>query len=220
MIAVYCARRELDVDRSRARAPRCRRCRRSSTPATARAAIVVVGGIVVVTSATLEGAERRVCIGDFPEVPDAHPGSSGLGVRRNAASAAVATSSADVAVGLRSTSEPARTRQMPNMHSTIDKQQVEADAEDPRRVVDAQRLEPDAPERVHRDVQARTPARASSREAAFDEHDGAEHEQAPQRLVEERRMKGRVLREAGADGARRRSRAPTATSSAGRTAPG
>ena len=71
-------------------------------------------------------------------------------------------------------------------------QQVEADAEDLVRGIDAHRLEEEAPERVQRDVQ-RERLPLQSRDAAFDHTDRPNTMQAPDRLVEERGLERRVL---------------------------
>ena len=133
----------------------------------------VPGFAFAVDLAALDGPGRDAVVGGLVVVTATPPARSGVHTterRRALLSGRSLILSGDRGERIRPVgSGPSRTN-----HTIADdaqhrrEQQVEADAEDLRRVVDAQPLEEDAAERVHRDVQRERLALASSRDRAFE----------------------------------------------------
>ena len=186
--------------RCRARGPPSRRCRRSSCAPTARRRNGLVGGIVVVTRLTPLGragyAMRRV-IGIDPE---RHRGSSDR-PRRHGDSVFTVDGAAGLAAPARR--RPSQTNQQYRRRtSTADSKRLKRtpkifDASSTRSA--SNQMRPN----VYSATYERERLTAPEMKTAFAPRSGAEHEQAPQRLVEERRMERRVLLEYPAGGARR-----------------
>ena len=79
------------------------------------------------------------------------------------------------------------------MHTSAGHPRVDAQAEDVVRRVDPDQLDPEAPERVERDVEGEETGRSGVKPSLDDVHEQCCREEVPERLVEEGRMVGALI---------------------------